>query len=107
MGGVDRLGNLGAACHPTHTMTAPKSQVMHVDKHGRIVIPAEIRDALGLAAGEKIVLRVKDGRLEVENLRQSIARHAGIARRMGNIPDNVSIVDEFIAERRAEAARGE
>lgn len=89
------------------TIRLPKFNYTHIDKHGRIVIPAEIRAELGLEPGEKISLLVKDGRLEVANLKRAVREKRGLARRLGNIPEDVSIVDEFIADRHEAAARGE
>ena len=86
-------------------ISLPKYVYTHVDKHGRIVIPADIRAALGLEPGEEVSLEVNDGRLEIQNVTRAIRESRGIARRLGNIDPSRSIVDEFIAERRAEAER--
>jgi AbrB family looped-hinge helix DNA binding protein len=40
--------------------------VTTIDAAGRIVIPKPIRDAIGLAAGTELEVRVVDGRLELE-----------------------------------------
>ena len=74
-----------------------------VDRHGRVVIPAEYRRALGLKEGDAVVLQLDDGVLHVltraEAIRRAqklVARHTGGKR---------SLVDELTADRRAEAAR--
>jgi antitoxin PrlF len=70
---------------------------------GRLMIPAAIRDAAGIKRGEKVILKVEDGRIVVESWRSTILRIQDMLapyRRPG-----VSAVDELIAERRAEAAR--
>lgn len=36
-----------------------------IDSAGRIVIPKALRERLGLAAGEELELRERDGRLEI------------------------------------------
>jgi AbrB family looped-hinge helix DNA binding protein len=72
-------------------------------KQGRVVIPAEIRGALGLAAGDRIQVRVDGPRIVMERPRDAIAelRSLGQDRAV-----NRSLVEELLAERRA-AARSE
>jgi AbrB family looped-hinge helix DNA binding protein len=70
---------------------------------GRLVIPAEIRRELRLREGEPVVMRVVDGELRLLTLRESVRRVQERVRPY--IKPGVSVVDELIAERRAEAAR--
>jgi AbrB family looped-hinge helix DNA binding protein len=72
---------------------------------GRIVIPAEIREILGLREGSAVLLRVEDGELHLLTSRQAIGRAQELARPY--IRPGISLVDELIAERRAENARDE
>jgi AbrB family looped-hinge helix DNA binding protein len=37
-----------------------------IDKAGRIVLPKELRDLLGLRGGEALEIREADGRIEIE-----------------------------------------
>lgn len=74
-----------------------------IGEGGRIVIPAEIRKELDFNVGDKVMLRVVDGELRVCTVAQAIRRAQEIART--HIPPGRSLVDELIAERRAEAAR--
>lgn len=37
-----------------------------IDSAGRLVVPKQLRDALGLVAGQELELRVVDSRLEIE-----------------------------------------
>ena len=74
-----------------------------VDRHGRVVIPAEYRRALGLRAGDAVVVQLDDGALRILTRAQAIKRAQEIVARYVS-PDR-SLVDELIAERRAEAAR--
>lgn len=39
-----------------------------IDAAGRIVVPKQLRDALGLESGTTLDIRVSDGRLEIEAL---------------------------------------
>lgn len=72
---------------------------------GRVVIPAEIRALLGLRSGSSVLLRVEDGELRVLTSQQAIVRAQELARPYTRA--GVSIVDELIADRRAENARDE
>jgi AbrB family looped-hinge helix DNA binding protein len=76
-----------------------------VDKHGRIVIPAQIREELNLQPGEQIVVKIVDGTLQLENLRHAIRRSRGILTKLRPDLDGRSLADELIAERRAWAER--
>ena len=72
-----------------------------MSKEGRVLIPVELRNALGLLADEPLQVYVVDGELRIISRRQSIRRAQAIAARA--IQPGVSVVDEFIAEKRAEA----
>jgi AbrB family looped-hinge helix DNA binding protein len=76
---------------------------VRIGTQGRIVLPREIRDALGAEEGATYVARVEDGRLVLESRAAILARMQ--ERWRGVAPPEVSLVDELIAERRAEAAR--
>ncbi len=74
-----------------------------VDRHGRVVIPAEYRRALGLRAGDAVVVQLDDGALRILTRAQAIRRAQEIVAKY--VSPGRSLVDELIAERRAEAAR--
>jgi len=71
---------------------------------GRLVIPAAMREALGMTENQVIDLRVVDGELRIVTLREQLRRAQERARKY--IPDGVSLADELSAERR-EAAKHE
>lgn len=78
---------------------------LQVGPQGRIVIPAAVRQSLGIEPGDTLVARVEDGRLVLETrahlLARFSARFAGV--RMQPAAGGAgSVVDELIAERRAE-----
>lgn len=74
-----------------------------VDRHGRVVIPAEYRRALGLREGDPVMVQLDDGELRVLTRAQAIRRAQEIVAKY--VSPERSLVDELIAERRAEAAR--
>lgn len=68
---------------------------------GKIVIPAELRRAMGIADGDTVVLeREDDGRVVLKTYRQVVREIQEEMRRM--IPPGVSLVDDLLAERRRE-----
>lgn len=77
---------------------------MRINENGRVVIPASFRKALGINAGDEIVLRIEDGELRITTLKQRIERARRLLRR--HVKPGTSLVEELIAERR-EAARHE
>lgn len=86
--------------------SAPES-VHHVamGKDGRIVIPANIRSQVNMPKGGAFVVRVENGVVTLEPLPHAIAAVQAMMRPYAI--EGVSIVDELIADRRAEAAREE
>lgn len=70
---------------------------------GRLQVPADIRRELGLKDGDAVTMEVVDGKLQVRPYRAVIAEIQ--ARMRKYLKPGVSLVDELIAERRAEAER--
>ena len=70
-------------------------------QQGRLVIPAEVRTALGLAAGDRLHLHVSGRRLVLERQQDAAAALRGLAER---VPPGRSLVEELLAERRTAAA---
>ena len=76
---------------------------IQIGNAGRIVIPVEIRKAMGVDDGDTLSARVEDGVLVLMSPDTAIRKAQELVRRY--IPEDVSLVDELIAERRAEAVR--
>jgi AbrB family looped-hinge helix DNA binding protein len=80
-----------------------KPKRVRIGPGGRMVIPAEFRKSLGVRTGEQVVVDLKDGDLRVRSLDTVIERAQALVRQY--VPDSVSLADELIEDRRAEAAR--
>lgn len=72
-----------------------------VSEGGRVVIPAKLREALGIKIGESVTLRVEGNTLELSTQKEALRRIRELVRK--HVPPDVSLVDEFIEERREEA----
>ncbi len=70
---------------------------------GRIVIPAEVREALGLREGDAMILRLQDGEVRLLTPKQAIKRAQALVRRY--VPKGVSLTEELLKDRRDEAKR--
>ncbi len=75
---------------------------LEVDEQGSIVIPAELREKLGIEVGTKLIARVEDDRLVLTNPKTILNKLQDL---FAHIPSHISLADELIAERRAEAER--
>ncbi len=70
---------------------------------GRIIIPAEFRKALGVHTGDTLMLSLQGNELHLFTFAEAARQAQETFRKY--VPEGRSIVDEFIAERHAEAAR--
>jgi antitoxin PrlF len=70
-------------------------------QQGRIVIPADVRAALGLAPGDHLHLQLIGARMVLERPQDAANELRGLA---ANVPKTRSLVDELLADRRAAAA---
>lgn len=76
---------------------------MKMSEGGRVVVPAEIRQSLGLKEGDAVLFELRDGEAVITSRRAQLDRARALVRKY--VPAGISLVDELIAERRAEAAR--
>ena len=70
---------------------------------GRIVIPAEMRTAMELPESGTVSARVIDGELRLVSPNVGLRKAREMVRRL--VPGDETVVDDFLAERRAEARR--
>jgi AbrB family looped-hinge helix DNA binding protein len=76
---------------------------MRINANGRVVIPASYREALGIKAGDEVILRMEDDELRITTMKRRIERAQRLVRKY--VKPGVSLVDELIAERREAAKR--
>ena len=94
-----------------HGPTAPEApparpsltQRVRIDRAGRVVVPAGIRKALDIHDGQDLTISLDDGFIRLQTIDAALERVWAIAKRRRR--GGASVVDEFIAERRAEAAK--
>ena len=76
-------------------------QQTRIDRDGRVVIPAEYRRALGLAAGDPVMLEFREGVLHLRTRAEAIRQAQDLVTKYAA---GRSLVDDLISERRSETA---
>ena len=77
------------------------SQAVKIIDGGKLIIPASFRRKLGIDTGDTVVVELGEDGLHVRSLSSAVRRAQEIVREF--VPDDVSLADELIAERRIEA----
>lgn len=83
-------------------MVKRENSEVRVGPQGRLVIPANIRREMGIESGDILLVTAKDGKLVFKRPHQVRER---LKKTFANVPPDVSLADELIAERRLEAQR--
>ena len=80
-----------------------REHVVVLGDRGRLVLPASVRSALGLERGTRMLLSTeKDGSLRLRSYRTVADESRGL---FASLAEDSSLVDELLADRRAEAER--
>jgi AbrB family looped-hinge helix DNA binding protein len=74
-----------------------------VDKSGRISLPAEIRESLGVMAGDTVLVKQEGTSVEILTPMQAMRQAQEYFQKL--VPPGVSLADEIIQEHRDEVAR--
>jgi bifunctional DNA-binding transcriptional regulator/antitoxin component of YhaV-PrlF toxin-antitoxin module len=75
---------------------------IRIAENGRMVLPRSARNALGVTGAGVVVLSIDGDNVKLTSMRQSIKRAQDLYRQHAT---NDLSVDDFLAERRAEADR--
>jgi len=79
------------------------AQAVKIIEGGKLVIPAAMRRAMGIARGDTVVIELRaDGELRVRPLASAIREAQEIVRR--SVARNRSLSDELMRERKQDAA---
>ncbi len=78
------------------------TQTLYLDAEGRLTLPDQVRQELGLTEGDRFILTVSEtGVLQLASLKQQVHNLRGI---LTNPTPERSVVDELIQERRRSSA---
>jgi len=79
------------------------TETVTLGESGRLVLPAAIRREFGLEPGERLTVIGENGEIRILSRKMALESiRAGIIRKRGSLK---GILDEFLADRRAEVAR--
>jgi len=81
----------------------PLRTKLKIGPGGRVVIPAMIRDQLGLSEGDVLMATFENGELRLVSLAESVRQAQAIVR--SRVPAGVSLVDELLEDRRQEVLK--
>ena len=73
----------------------------NIDDNGRILIPAIIRKQYNIKSGDVYVIRMIEDEMHLVSLNKIIKEAQDLVRTY--IPENISLVDELINDRRTQA----
>ncbi len=76
---------------------------LHLGKGGRLVVPARLRKALKIKAGDELVVRFENGSIRLIPLQQAVTLAQATIRKY--VPKGASLVDDLIKARREESGR--
>ena len=83
------------------TVSLPTRYALKLGAKGRIVLPSELRRALGLKPGDKLVLTVTEkGTIELRPAHKVAEEALGL---LADLAPGTSLADELIQDRRKEA----
>jgi AbrB family looped-hinge helix DNA binding protein len=88
---------------PNSSIDPDASIKMRLGPDGRVVIPAVFRERLGLKEGDVLFGRLENDEIALLAPKAAMRRAQDIVRQF--VPDDVSLVDELIEDRRREVQR--
>jgi AbrB family looped-hinge helix DNA binding protein len=106
VGTSDKVWHVGLPCGtiPAMGSKAAEQARVSVGRQGRVVIPARIREELGIGPGDQLVARVEEGRVVLEKRENVLKR---VRARFARVPAGADLSEELVRERREESRREE
>lgn len=93
----------GTTAHGATPPMPSLTQRVRIDRAGRVIVPAGIRRALGIHDGQDLTISLDDGFIRLQTIDAALERVWAVAERRRRRESGG--VDQFIAARRAEAAK--
>ncbi|MER8956947.1 AbrB/MazE/SpoVT family DNA-binding domain-containing protein [Mesorhizobium sp. M0833] len=101
----DQQAQLDASARKTPLRVPAKRERVKLGEGGRFVIPAAMREEMGVKPGEEMILHVENGELRVRSWLQNLRRVQAELSALKQPGE--SVVDEFLKERREEQRRSD
>jgi bifunctional DNA-binding transcriptional regulator/antitoxin component of YhaV-PrlF toxin-antitoxin module len=95
----------GAKEHGGRSRAVPERRILKIGPGGRLVIPADFRKSMEVEEGDTVVALLQDGELRLVGGKVGIRKAQQFFRSL--VPEDVSLVDELIADRIREAEEEE
>jgi len=83
--------------------TSNGSHRVYLGPQGEVVLPEDVRNALGLKAGDRLLVSVADDEIRLVTIPTMVRKVQAAVRKF--IPEDVSLVDELLEDRRREVER--
>ncbi|MER9679309.1 AbrB/MazE/SpoVT family DNA-binding domain-containing protein [Mesorhizobium sp. M0184] len=101
----DPQAQFDAGARKTPLRAPAKRERVKLGEGGRFVIPAAMREEMGVKPGEEMILHVENGELRVRSWLQNLRRVQAELSALKQPGE--SVVDEFLKERREEQRRSD
>lgn len=76
------------------------AETTHLDRHGRVVLPAAARRALGLSAGDELAVEVRDGVITLRTFAATAAVARARVREALGPEATAGLADDLLEQRR-------
>jgi AbrB family looped-hinge helix DNA binding protein len=103
VGRSPKIGETEASANRSEPEVRSGSEKVRIGPNGQIEIPARFREALGLKDRDVLFARLEDGEIKLLTPLAAMRRAQAMVRKF--VPEGVSLVDEFLADRRQEVER--
>jgi AbrB family looped-hinge helix DNA binding protein len=99
--GEQQQAGIGSLADQSASSDGPR---LKIGPGGRVVIPADLREAMGVVEGDTLLATLVDGELRLMPMAAALAEARALVRDFF-LPGGPSVVDELILDRRREQAK--